>query len=232
MTLGFNPFLNLQSDSTKHINSLPEKGKSNPASNMNLFSSDPFSQMSMQNFQFNNNSLFNFSPLSLGFPANFDTMMMNWDENISEIETIFLNALKTMPQVIPHVAKPQIRPLDYTKYDSTNSEKIQELNPKMQEKTMQLLDFAKSKFEGSNKSVLITSGYRTKEEQQYLLDTKPHLAAKNSAHCEGKAIDISITGGTDEDYEALGNYAKSIGMRWGGDFSKEKERWHFDYDWR
>ena len=92
---------------------------------------------------------------------------------------------------------------------------------------MQLLDYAKSK--GLN--VQITSGYRTQEEQQELLRTRPQFAAKKSAHCAGKAIDIKIAGGTDSDYKMLGDYAKSIGMRWGGDFSKVKERWHFDYQW-
>ena len=109
----------------------------------------------------------------------------------------------------------------------SNAQKISQLDPEMQEKTMQLLDYAKSK----GLTVQITSGYRTQEEQQELLRTRPQFAAKRSAHCEGKAIDINIVGGTDADYKMLGDYAKSIGMRWGGDFSKVKERWHFDYNW-
>ena len=115
---------------------------------------------------------------------------------------------------------------DVNAYGS-NAQKISQLNPEMQEKTMQLLDYAKSK----GLKVQITSGYRTQEEQQELLRTRPQFAAKRSAHCEGKAIDIKIIGGTDADYKMLGDYAKSIGMRWGGDFSKVKERWHFDYQW-
>lgn len=115
---------------------------------------------------------------------------------------------------------------DVNAYGS-NAEKISQLNPEMQEKVMQLLDYAKSK----GLKVQITSGYRTQEEQQELLRTRPQFAAKRSAHCEGKAIDIKIIGGTDADYKMLGDFAKSIGMRWGGDFSKVKERWHFDYQW-
>lgn len=115
------------------------------------------------------------------------------------------------------------RPYNYNEYGK-NGTKISQLDPKMQEKTMQLLDYAKS--EGLN--VSITSGYRTKEEQAELLRTRPQFAAKKSHHCTGKAIDISIIGGSDADYKKLGDYAKSIGMRWGGDFSKVKERWHFD----
>lgn len=109
----------------------------------------------------------------------------------------------------------------------TNAQKISQLTPEMQEKTMQLLDFAKA----NGLKVQITSGYRTQEEQQELLRTRPQFAAKRSAHCEGKAIDIHIVGGTDADYKLLGDFAKSIGMRWGGDFSSVKERWHFDYQW-
>lgn len=109
----------------------------------------------------------------------------------------------------------------------SNSKKIAQLHPEMQEKTMQLLDYAKSK----GLKIQITSGYRTPEEQQELLRTRPKFAAKRSAHCAGKAIDINIIGGTDADYKMLGDYAKSIGMRWGGDFSSVKERWHFDYQW-
>lgn len=115
---------------------------------------------------------------------------------------------------------------DVNAYGS-NAKKISQLNPEMQEKTMQLLDYAKEK----GLKVQITSGYRTQEEQQELLRTRPQFAAKRSAHCEGKAIDIKIIGGSDADYKMLGDYAKSIGMRWGGDFSKVKERWHFDYQW-
>lgn len=115
------------------------------------------------------------------------------------------------------------RPYDYNNYGK-NGDKISKLTPKMQEKTMQLLDYAKS--QGMN--VTITSGYRTQAEQQELLRTRPQYAAKKSLHCEGKAIDIRIASGKDEDYKKLGDYAKSIGMRWGGDFSKVKERWHFD----
>ncbi len=115
-----------------------------------------------------------------------------------------------------------IRPYDYNKYQS-NGDKIKTLTPDMQEKTMQLLDYAKE--QGLN--VQITSAYRTPEEQRELQRTRGKYAAKNSAHCEGKAIDIKIVNGTDADYKKLGDYAKSIGMRWGGDFSV-KERWHFD----
>ncbi len=119
-----------------------------------------------------------------------------------------------------------VRPLNYNKHGA-DAKKIMQLDPEMQQKTMQLLDYAKSQ----GMEVSITSGYRTKEEQKELQRTRPQYAAKDSPHTRGKAIDICIASGKDSDYEKLAAYAKSIGMRWGGDFSV-KERWHFDYNWR
>lgn len=113
------------------------------------------------------------------------------------------------------------------KYGQANADKIKNLSSEMQVKTRLLLDYAKSK--GLN--ITITSGYRTQAQQADLIRRKPNLAAKNSLHCQGKAIDISISSGKDSDYKLLADYAKSIGMRWGGDFKKVKERWHFDLGW-
>lgn len=113
------------------------------------------------------------------------------------------------------------------KYGKANADKIKDLSSEMQIKTRLLLDFAKSK--GLN--VTITSGFRTQAQQADLRRRKPNLAAKNSLHCQGKAIDINISSGKDSDYKLLADYAKSIGMRWGGDFKKVKERWHFDLGW-
>ena len=106
----------------------------------------------------------------------------------------------------------------------SNADKISKLTPQMQAKVNDLFAYAESQ----GMKVTITSGYRTQAEQQRLLKTRSRYAAKNSLHCQGKAIDINIANGTDADYKKLGDYAKSIGMRWGGDFSKVRERWHFD----
>lgn len=110
------------------------------------------------------------------------------------------------------------------KFGQANANKIKELQPDMQVKTLKLLEYAESK----GLKVTITSGFRTQEQQQHLLQTRPKYAAKNSLHCLGRAIDISIEGKKDSDYVMLGEYAKSIGMRWGGDFKNVRERWHFD----
>ncbi len=174
---------------------------------------------------------FNFNFLDMGFLPTFTTSYGS--SSIDEFQKMFFNAINMMEFNIPQTEKPDnSRPLDYNRtnnsYAPDNASKIAQLNPEMQEKTMDLIEYAKNTL---GKDIKITSGFRTKEQQEYLLKTTPHLAAKRSAHCEGKAVDLNIIGGTDEDYRKLGDYAKSIGMRWGGDFKKTPERWHFDYQW-
>ena len=104
----------------------------------------------------------------------------------------------------------------------------------MQEKTKKLIAYANK----NGYDVQIIDGYRTEAEQKELQNKyqdEPGRVATNSAHCAGKAIDIKVTQNgqvSDSGYKLLGNYAKSqLGMRWGGDFSSYRERWHFDYDW-
>lgn len=160
----------------------------------------------------------------------FCSTMMNDFAKLQQEFFQLLTAIMNNPN-INHTPTADIlsnfRPYDYSKHGD-NGDKISKLTPKMQEKTMQLLDYAKK--QGLNVSII--SGYRTKEEQNELLKTRPQFAAKNSLHCQGKAIDIKITNGKDEDYKKLGDYAKSIRMRWGGDFKNPKaENWHFDLGW-
>ena len=174
--------------------------------------------------------LFNFNLLDIGFLPVFNVYTNN---SIDEFQKMFFESLNMMEFNVPKAEKSEnFRPLDYNRTNNShapeNSTKISQLNPEMQEKTMDLIEYAKNTL---GKDIKITSGYRSAEQQAYLRKTVPHLAAKRSAHCEGKAVDLYIIGGTDEDYKKLGDYAKSIGMRWGGDFSKTPERWHFDYQW-
>lgn len=166
-----------------------------------------------------------------GIPYNFDKIINDWDNQQALIQQWFFAILAKISSnpCINHKPAPKIesniRPYDYSRYDN-NAGKISRLDPKMQEKTMALLDYAKSK----GLKVTITSGYRTQEEQEELQRTRPQFAAKKSLHCQGKAIDIGISGGSDDDYALLGKYAvDNLGMRWGGNFkSTPKERWHFD----
>lgn len=214
-----------------------------------LFATNPFRQQADSSLNvsyqtspvsiFSGNGMFPSGTNSLG---DFGAMMAVWNQQQTEIQDWFFTLLSQMSAMVPHKNLNNFRPFDYNKcYSPTNnasvdltsvgksnSDKIIELRPEMQEKTLQLIEYARNVL---NKEININSGYRTEEEQEYLRQKTPHLAAKSSAHCEGKAVDISIIGGNDSDYEKLGSYAKEIGMRWGGDFSV-KERWHFDYNWR
>lgn len=153
------------------------------------------------------NNLFNFKI----DPNNFK--LFNFDFNFGKD---FIKASKPNTEI-------SVGNISYSKYGS-NGNKIKELSPEMQVKTAKLLDYAKT----MGMKVTITSGFRTQEQQKRLLRTRAKYAAKNSLHCLGRAIDINIAGGKDSDYRMLANYAKSIGMRWGGDFKKVAERWHFD----
>lgn len=164
---------------------------------------------------FANNSIFGNGYQNFG---TFDFWSGNYNLNVNE--SIWD---KDYSKERENQVKENFRPYDYNKYGK-NANKISELSPEMQEKTMMLLDYAKSQ----GMEVTITSGFRTRAQQEYLLKTRPEYAAKRSLHCLGRAIDISIKGNNDSDYRKLGEYAKSIGMRWGGDFKKVAERWHFD----
>lgn len=114
-----------------------------------------------------------------------------------------------------------------------NEDYISELQPKMQEKVRKLEAFAKSK----GITFTISSGYRTPEKQQSLINKYGRRRAASvdgSPHRRGCAIDINTNGIlTEAQCKMLGEYAESIGMRWGGRWggpgsSTERERWHFD----
>lgn len=111
---------------------------------------------------------------------------------------------------------------------------IDNLNKDMQERTKKLIAYANQ----NGYDVEIISGYRTEEKQKELQEkykNETGRVAKNSAHCAGKAIDIKVTKNGCESnagYNLLANYAKKeLNMRWGGDFTTYRERWHFDYNW-
>ncbi len=88
--------------------------------------------------------------------------------------------------------------------------------------------------------VQITSGYRTRTEQEHLIRGGRHYAVRNSAHLFGFALDINLlkdgkritSRSSNAAWEATGAVAiaKSLGMRWGGDFQR-KSRVHFDLFW-
>ena len=70
------------------------------------------------------------------------------------------------------------------------------------------------------------------------------VGIKNSRHCYSLALDIYIVGKTGKEvylgqnpaefkaYKILGDYWKSIGGVWGGDFKERKDVYHFEYPGR
>ena len=215
--------------------------------NINLFSTfntNPFNSVNFVDSTFNTMPLFSFADCNIDSNYEFYSQLLrDANQRAKEIEDynnqlfnslIYSNSNTSDKSVITVQNKKNekinnknnnnFRPYNYNNY-ANNADKIRLLDPQMQEKTMLLLDYAKS----VGLEVTISSGYRTKERQAQLCKEKPHLAAKNSLHCQGKAIDISIKNGTDSDYKKLADYAKTIGLRWGGDFKNfTRERWHFD----
>ena len=123
--------------------------------------------------------------------------------------------------------------VDYSKYGDANSKKLQQLTKETQIKVMQVMDYARS----LGCEVSIISGKRTQAEQDALrvkyADQPGRVAPGNtSKHLTGRAVDLGFTKdgkrASHEVYQKIGQYAKSIGMRWGGDFTACREEWHFD----
>ena len=107
-------------------------------------------------------------------------------------------------------------------------DEIKRLKPDMQIKVAQLYEYGK----GQGIDFTITSGLRTREEQQQLYNKYgPSRAAKpgTSRHESGMAIDIGNC--SESQKGVLGKYWKSIGGVWGGDWGSGgtiREPWHFD----
>lgn len=89
--------------------------------------------------------------------------------------------------------------------------------------------------------VIITSGYRSwaKQNELYQAGLTPTRAG-NSLHNYGFAIDLNLRKGTEwyrksdsvEKWNSTGipQFAKSIGLEWGGDYSGYHDPVHFEYE--
>jgi hypothetical protein len=75
----------------------------------------------------------------------------------------------------------------------------------------------------------VTSLVRSREKQQRLYDAwlargktgLPAAPPGKSKHEQGLAFDVAIPGGgSPEEWQRLGRLGKSMGLRWGGDFSR------------
>ena len=85
----------------------------------------------------------------------------------------------------------------------------------------------------------VTSGNRTKEEQRSLYAkgrTAPGPKVTwtlNSRHIGGRAIDLTLFHGKNpvwesKHYDTAGRIGKELGLVWGGDWKRTKDRPHFE----
>lgn len=107
------------------------------------------------------------------------------------------------------------------------------LRPEMQRKVELMFKHAKEK----GWTLTLSSGYRSTAEQKKLYDRwiageydVPVVAKPGTSRHEfGCAVDINVSGNGASAAE-MGRYGRSIGLRWGGDWSSNREEWHFDLD--
>ncbi len=77
--------------------------------------------------------------------------------------------------------------------------------------------------------------------EQAAENAKRGVGIKNSKHCYSLAVDLYIVGKSGKEvlfgkdsrefalYKILGDYWKSLGMIWGGDFENRNDIYHFEY---
>ena len=115
--------------------------------------------------------------------------------------------------------------------------KVKLLRLEMQQKVYAMYKYAKSK----GWTMSITSGYRSTQTQKSLYDKwisgnydVPVVAKPGTSRHEfGCAVDIRVSDNGKSSKEIMaemGRYGESIGLRWGGNWKKNKEIWHFDID--
>jgi len=123
-------------------------------------------------------------------------------------------------------------------WDNVSAARIKGLHPAMKPLAVKLLQEARKL--GIN--LRITAGFRTPEEQDALYEqgrTKPGKRVTNarawqSYHNYGLAIDVvpmNALGQPDwksNKWAEIGQIGKSVGLRWGGDFTSIKDQPHFE----
>ncbi len=100
--------------------------------------------------------------------------------------------------------------------------KIKDLHPDIQPYVIAFVN----KCQGAGIKLIITSGYRSIENQKNLQSTGNAAKPGFSYHNYGLAIDVKPENG---DWDTVGSIGESLGFRWGKYFRNPKsERWHFD----
>jgi len=108
-----------------------------------------------------------------------------------------------------------------------NEEKLKELHPILRYKVSKIIKAAENK----GCEVILNSGYRPPEYQNYLYQTN-QTPTEVSKHSYRAAIDMNICGLMKADsskaWKEWGDLAKSLGLRWGGDFQSYHDPVHFE----
>ena len=108
-------------------------------------------------------------------------------------------------------------------WDKDTQSKINELHPSIRDYVTRFLNSA----EAEGIEIIITSGYRSLQEQADLQGSGRAAKPGKSYHNYGLAIDIALTNSSN--WDRVGEIGESIGFRWGKHFRKPRpERWHFD----
>jgi peptidoglycan L-alanyl-D-glutamate endopeptidase CwlK len=116
---------------------------------------------------------------------------------------------------------------------------MNDIHPILKQKIDRLFEIARIPY---NYDLRITSGYRSPEEQQALYEqgrTKPGSIVTNarglpiceSDHCKGLAVDVvDRKNGYNINWKLLGQLARSVGLKWGGDWAQFPDKPHFYID--
>lgn len=122
------------------------------------------------------------------------------------------------------------------------SRSISDLNPSAARKCQQFLALANERLRERGLQIFLTCTYRSQVEQDQLYAqgrTKPGPIVtwtRRSMHSERRAWDVAFKGlkapvdlyrGHDAEWELLGQWAKELAIKWGGDYKKNRDRAHF-----
>lgn len=122
-------------------------------------------------------------------------------------------------------------------WDSASEKLIETLHPKIRDKAREFIN----KAEKEGIKLRVTSGFRTYEEQDKLYaqgrttsgQVVTNASAGHSNHNFGTAFDVVpiINGKADYDngdWDKIGQLGKSVGFKWGGDWSSIIDKPHFE----
>lgn len=231
-----NPFANEWTNSS-HINYVPMV-----TSNSDTFScnSDSFVLQNSGDFIIGEYSPFN---LNTATSQTFTLNGWGWLDDLKfkfdGIKELFRPATKSNASLLALQKSVDRKPITVEGIDysimGNDASRIKLLRPDMQRKVYEMFKYAKEK----GWKIYISSTYRSTREQAYLYNEwingryNVPIVAKpgTSRHEFGCAIDFYVNGGTGSEQQELGRYAtQTLGLRWGQNWSKNKEAWHFDLD--